>query len=47
MSNQEYYLGICNKCGKATALKNGICANCEEDLPDIFKEIFKEKSDEL
>lgn len=49
MSNNEFYLGICEKCNKVTALKDGICAECKDAVPDIIKEIFgeniKEKPD--
>lgn len=39
----KYYFGICDKCGKFTSLKNGICPNCKDNLPDFMKEFFKEK----
>lgn len=46
MAKEEYYLGVCGYCDKFTALKNGICANCEEKVNNpfnFFKDIFEEK----
>jgi len=37
----KYSLGKCTICGKYTALKNNVCAECDEkDLPDFMKDIF-------
>jgi len=47
MANQEYYLGICNHCRKMKALKVGICAECDNTLPEVFKEILKIKPDNI
>jgi hypothetical protein len=41
--NEEdvFYLDFCKKCNQFTALKNGICAECEKkDIPDFLKDIF-------
>jgi predicted amidophosphoribosyltransferase len=40
-SKSEYYLGICKGCGKTTALKDGYCAKCKDNLPDVFRDLFK------
>jgi hypothetical protein len=38
----EYTIGICSICGKREALKDGVCAKCNEngELPNIFKNLF-------
>lgn len=43
----EYYLGICKGCGKTTALKDGKCAECKDDLPDFLKDILRERPNGL
>jgi hypothetical protein len=36
-----FYLGYCKSCQKFDALKNGLCAKCQDkDFPDVFKDIF-------
>jgi RNA polymerase subunit RPABC4/transcription elongation factor Spt4 len=36
-----FYLDFCKFCHRFTALKNGICAECEKkNTPDFFKDIF-------
>ena len=44
MDNQ-YTLGVCEICGKTTALKNGRCSECEKkELPNWFQDLFRENS---
>lgn len=43
MEKQEYYFGICTKCGKNTALKDAVCAECKDTLPDFMRDLFKGK----
>ena len=44
---EEFFLGYCRYCNKFTALKNGICAECEKkNNPDFFKDIFGEFDNE-
>jgi len=36
-----FYLGYCKYCQQFDALKNGLCAKCQDkDIPDVLKEIF-------
>jgi len=36
-----FYLDCCKKCNNFTALKNGLCAKCQDkNIPDFFKDIF-------
>lgn len=48
----EYKIGKCKNCNQCKALKNNICANCEDDLKnldnnkiinDLFGRIFTDK----
>lgn len=38
----KYWLGKCEVCGENTALKNGVCCNCEEKNKNdnFFTEFF-------
>ncbi len=40
---EEFTLEKCLYCKLYTALKNGVCFNCESKakLPDFFKDLFK------
>lgn len=39
-----FTIGECKVCRRSTALKDGVCADCQKkspDIPDIFKDIFR------
>ena len=40
-NEDNFYLDYCENCNEFTALKNGLCAKCQnKNVPDIFKDIF-------
>jgi hypothetical protein len=38
----NYTLGKCETCGKQSALKNNVCAECtnKNDIPDFLTDLF-------
>lgn len=47
MKNKDIYdFGLCQICHKWANLKNELCINCnDKDLPDVLKDLFKEKGE--
>lgn len=42
----EYEFGYCRTCNQWAALKDGICAQCEDKkIPDFLKELFKKNEE--
>jgi len=39
----NYTFGNCRHCNKCRPLKNGICLDCKNDIPDFLKDLFKGK----
>ena len=39
----NYTLDKCLYCGEIKALKNGVCADCDDkiEMPDFFKDLMK------
>ena len=46
--SDKYTLDKCSICGKHTALKNGVCNDCEEkgDMPDFIRDLFGKDKNE-
>ena len=44
-NNDIFYFDTCKQCHKLMALKNGYCADCKNELPDCFKDIFRNFED--
>ena len=41
MKKDEYTFGQCKICKKDTALKNGVCKDCEAtEMPDFIEQLF-------